>query len=63
MNWDISILFEDLTSVETPPPMDGCMDGWVDWWVDGWGQVKSLKLNKPWSNQDNSILDILDIFT
>ena len=28
-NRDISILFEDLTSVEAPPPMGGCMCGWV----------------------------------
>ena len=32
-NWDISILFEDLKSVETSPPMGG----WVGWWV-GSGQ-------------------------
>ena len=25
-------------------------------WVDGWDQVKSLKFNKCWPNQDNSIL-------
>ena len=31
MNQDILILFEDLKSVETPPPMGGCMV----WWVDG----------------------------
>ena len=24
-------------------------------WVNGWGQVKSLKFNKSWPNQDNSI--------
>ena len=29
MNRDISVLFEDLTSVEAPPPMGGCMGGWV----------------------------------
>ena len=52
-NRDISILFENSTSVEAPPPMDGCMGGWVGWWV---GQVKSLKLNKPWLNWDISIL-------
>ena len=49
MNQDISILFEDLTSLETPPSMGGCMvggwvNGWVDGWVNGWGQVKSLKI-------------------
>ena len=44
MNQDISILFEDSTSVDTPPPMDGCVGGWVDGWVNGWGQVKSLTI-------------------
>ena len=44
MNRDISILFEDSTSVETPPPMDGCVGGWVDGGVNGCGQVKSLKI-------------------
>ena len=39
-NRDISILFEDLKSVETSPRMGG----WVGGWVDGWGQVKSLKI-------------------
>ena len=37
-NRDISILFEDSTSVEAPPPMGGCMGGWVGWWV-GSGQI------------------------
>ena len=32
MNQDILILFEDLKSVETLPPMGGCMV----WWVGGW---------------------------
>ena len=37
-NWDISILFEDLKSVETPPPMGGC----IIWWVGGLiGRVRS----------------------
>ena len=41
-NWDILILFEDLKSVKTPPPI-GC--AWVGGeWVNGWGQVKSLKI-------------------
>ena len=31
-NQDISILFEDLKSVKTPPPMGGC----IIWWVGGW---------------------------
>ena len=43
-NRDISILFKDLKSVETPPPMGGCTVWWVGGWVDGWGQVKSLKI-------------------
>ena len=45
-NRDISILFEDLKSVETPPPMGGCIIWWVGGWVDGWGWVKSLKIWK-----------------
>ena len=37
------------------------VDAWFGGWVDGWGawwwdQVKSLKFNKCWPNQDNSIL-------
>ena len=31
----ILILFEDLKSVETPPPMSGCMDWWVAGWMGG----------------------------
>ena len=34
-NQNISILFEDSTSVDTPPPMGGCMSGWMDGWVNG----------------------------
>ena len=45
-NQDISILFEDLKSVETPPPMGGCIIWWVGGFDDGWGQVKSLKIWK-----------------
>ena len=44
MNQDISILFEDSTSVETPPPMGRCVGGWVEGWVNGWDQEKSLKI-------------------
>ena len=44
MNQDILILFEDLKSVETPPPMGGHMVWWVVGWVNGWGHVKSLKI-------------------
>ena len=43
-NRDISIPFEDLKSVETSPPMGGCMVWWVGGWVDGWDQVKTLKI-------------------
>ena len=54
-NQDISILFEDLKSVETSPPMDGC----TIWWVGGlMGGVRSkhLKFKNCCMNQDNSIL-------
>ena len=53
-NWDISILFEDLKSVETSPPMGGCMVWWVGWWVGSGQNTKNLKI--VWLNQDNSIL-------
>ena len=43
-NRDISILFEDLKSVETSPPKGRCIVWWVGGWVNGWGQVKSLKI-------------------
>ena len=43
-NQDISIPFEDLKSVETSPPMGGCIVRWVGGWFDGWGQVKTLKI-------------------
>ena len=33
MNQDISILFEDLKYVKTPPPMGGCMVLWVGGWM------------------------------
>ena len=36
--------FEDLKSVETSPPMGGCIFWWVVGWVDGWDQVKTLKI-------------------
>ena len=45
-NRDISILFEDLKSVETPPPhgwVYNLVGGWVSGGVDRGGQVKSLK--------------------
>ena len=45
-NRDISIPFEDLKSVETSPPMGGCVVWWVGGWVDGWDQVKTLKILK-----------------
>ena len=41
-NRDISIPFEDLKSVETSPPMGGCIDWWVGGWVGGlMGGVRS----------------------
>ena len=41
-NQDISILFEDLKSVETSPPMGGCIIWWVGGWVGGlMGGVRS----------------------
>ena len=41
-NRDISIPFEDLKSVETSPPMGGCMVWWVGGWVGGlMGGVRS----------------------
>ena len=41
-NRDISILFEDLKSVETSPPMGGCIISWVGGWVCGlMGGVRS----------------------
>ena len=61
-NQDISILFEDLKSVETPPPMGGCIIWWLGGWVGGWvgwwvgsGQI-TKKFENCWLNQDNSIL-------
>ena len=35
MNQDISIPFEDLKFVETPPPIAGCLVWWVGGWVGG----------------------------
>ena len=41
-NRDISILFEDLKSVEISPPMGGCIISWVGGWVEGlMGRVRS----------------------
>ena len=41
-NRDISILFEDLKSVETSSPQDGCVVWWVGGWVGGsMGGVRS----------------------
>ena len=41
-NRDISILFEDLKSVETSSPMGGCIISWVGGWVCGFmGGVRS----------------------
>ena len=41
---------------EDTPPMSQFIGGWVYGLVDGWGHVKSLKSNKSWANQNNSIL-------
>ena len=42
LDQDSSIPFEDLKSVETPPPMGGCMVWWVGGSVDGsMGGVRS----------------------
>ena len=49
-------MFEDLKSVETPPPMGGHMVWWLDGWVDWCGQVKSLKCENFLPHQDDSIL-------
>ena len=47
-NQDISILFKDLKSVETPPLMSGCIiwwvGGWVGWWVGSVQITKNLKI-------------------
>ena len=41
-NQDISIPFEDLKSVKTPPPMGGCMGWWVGGWIGGlMGEARS----------------------
>ena len=49
MNRDILILFDVLKSVETPPPMGGCMV----WWVGGFlGQLMGgAMLNHKKSNK------------
>ena len=43
-NQDISILFEDLKSVENSPPMGGCMI----WWAGGWacGLMGGIRSNR-----------------
>ena len=48
MNRDILILFEDLKSVETPPPMGGCM---VWWGSGGLGQLMggAMSNDKKWN--------------
>ena len=43
-NRDISILFEDLKSVETFPPMGGCIVWWVGWWVGSGQNTKKLNI-------------------
>ena len=42
MNQDISILFEDLWFVETPPPIGGYVGGWVGQWVGSGQMIKNL---------------------
>ena len=37
-------MFEDLSFVETPPPMGGCVGGWVGQWV-GSGQITKNLIN------------------
>ena len=54
MNRDISVLFEDLTSVETPLPIGRCMGSWVGGWCNELGSGKITK------NQIN--LDLIEIF-
>ena len=56
MNQDISILFEDWTSVKTPPPMSRCMV----WWMSGW--VGSSQIIPNQINLDFFILDIFWTF-
>ena len=51
MNRDISVLFEDSTSVEAPPPMGGCMGGCMGGWV-GPGQITKNRI----------YLDLIKIF-
>ena len=60
-NWDISILFEDLKSVKTSPPMGGCIFWWVGWWV-GSGQItKNLKIVN-WIKIIQFCLKIYDLY-
>ena len=56
MNQDISILFEDWTSVKTPPPLSRCMV----WWMSGW--VGSSQIIQNRINLDIFILDIFWTF-
>ena len=60
-NRDISILFEDLKSVETSPHMGGCIVWWVGGWVGGSGQnTKNLK-NVHWIKIIQFCLKIYDL--
>ena len=54
-NRDISILFEDLKSVETSSPMDGC----IVWWVGGWGVGQWVGSGQNTKNVIN--LDLIEI--
>ena len=59
-NRDISILFEDLKSVETSQPMGGCIVWWVGWWVGSSQNTKNLK-NVDWIKIIQFCLKIYDL--
>ena len=59
-NWDISILSEDLKSVETPPPMDGCIVWWLGWCVGSGQNMKNFK-NVNWIKTIQFCLKIYDL--
>ena len=59
-NRDISILFEDLKSVETSPPMGGCIVWWVGGWVGSGQNTKNFK-NVDWIKIIQFCLKIYDL--
>ena len=62
-NRDISIPFEDLKSVETSPPMGGCIFWWVGGLMGGSGQnTKNLKI-VDWIKIIQFCLKIYDLQT